>query len=112
MELMEDIYDTGMDAFDTAMDAQFIGGVGGIIAGAMVGGLLSSALSFSGTIGRVASSGAIFLAGAGLYGFGLSGRVAQPSLRSLTQVTGVVVGGIGLGTVSYTHLTLPTILRV
>jgi hypothetical protein len=97
MELVEDIYDTGMDALDTAMDAQFIGGVGGIIAGAMVGGFLSSVLSFSGTVGRFASSGAIFLAGAGLYGFGLSGRVAEPALRSLTQVTGVVVGGIGLG---------------
>jgi hypothetical protein len=97
MEFMDDMYDTGMDALDTAMDAQFLGGVGGIIAGAMVGGFLSSVLSFSGRVGRFASSAAIFLSGAGLYGYGLSGRVAEPALRSLTQVSGIVVGGIGLG---------------
>ena len=60
-------------------------------------GLLVSTLSFSGTIGQVVSSGGIFLIGAGLYGYGLSNKVMNPALRSASQITGVVVGGVGLG---------------
>jgi len=97
MEYIDDVYDMGESAFDTGMSPEFLGGVGGIIAGATVSGLLVSALSFSGTIGQIASSGGIFLIGAGLYGFGLSGKVMNPALRSATQITGVVVGGVGLG---------------
>lgn len=94
---IEDIYDFGEDAFETGMSPTFLGGVGGIVAGAMVSGLLSSQLSFSSTVGQAVSSGGIFLIGAGLYGYGSSGRIMHPALRSATQVTGIVVGGVGLG---------------
>lgn len=97
MQYIDDVYDMGEDAFDTGMSPEFLGGVGGIIAGATVSGLLVSSLSFSSTIGQVVSSGGIFLVGAGLYGYGLSGRLMNPALRSATQITGVVVGGVGLG---------------
>ena len=97
MQYIDDVYDMGEEAFDTGISPEFLGGVGGIIAGATVSGLLISALSFSSTIGQIASSGGIFLVGAGLYGYGLSGRVMNPALRSATQITGVVVGGVGLG---------------
>jgi hypothetical protein len=97
MQYIDDVYDMGEDAFDTGMSPEFLGGVGGIIAGATVSGLLVSSLSFSSTIGQIVSSGGIFLVGAGLYGYGLSGRLMNPALRSATQITGVVVGGVGLG---------------
>ena len=97
MQYIEDVYDMGEDAFDTSMSPEFLGGVGGIIAGATLSGLLVSTLSFSGTIGQVVSSGGIFLIGAGLYGYGLSNKVMNPALRSASQITGVVVGGVGLG---------------
>ena len=94
---MDDVYEMGEDAFDTSMSPEFLGGVGGIVAGAMVSGLLASTLSFSSTIGQVVSSGGIVLIGAGIYGYGLSGRVMNPALRSAAQVTGIVVGGVGHG---------------
>tara|TARA_R110000824_G_scaffold197933_3_gene381858 strand:+ start:709 stop:1485 length:777 start_codon:yes stop_codon:yes gene_type:complete len=97
MQYIDDVYDMGEDAFDTGISPEFLGGVGGIIAGATISGLLVSSLSFSSTIGQIASSGGIFLVGAGLYGYGLSGRVANAAIRSATQITGVVVGGVGLG---------------
>ncbi len=34
MQYIEDVYDMGEDAFDTSMSPEFLGGVGGIIAGA------------------------------------------------------------------------------
>ncbi|HAI44015.1 MAG TPA: hypothetical protein DCM40_40905, partial [Maribacter sp.] len=95
--VVDDIRGVGMDAYETSISPEFLGGVGGIVAGAMVSGLLASQLSFSSTIGQVASSGGILLIGAGIYGYGLSGRVMNPALRSATQITGVVVGGVGLG---------------
>ena len=97
MQYIDDVYNMGEEAFDTGISPEFLGGVGGIIAGATVSGLLISSLSFSSTVGQIASSGGIFLVGAGLYGYGLSGRVANAALRSATQITGVVVGGVGLG---------------
>lgn len=97
MQYIDDVYDMGEEAFDTGISPEFLGGVGGIIAGATISGLLVSSLSFSSTVGQIASSGGIFLVGAGLYGYGLSGRVANAALRSATQITGVVVGGVGLG---------------
>lgn len=95
--VVDDIRDVSMDAYETSISPEFLGGVGGIVAGAMVSGILASQLSFSSTIGQVASSGGILLIGAGIYGYGLSRRVMNPALRSATQITGVVVGGVGLG---------------
>lgn len=96
-QVVSDVYEMGEDAFDTGISPEFLGGVGGIVAGAMISGLLSSQLSFSSTVGQLVSSGGIFLIGAGLYGYGVSGRVMNPALRSATQISGVVVGGVGLG---------------
>jgi hypothetical protein len=67
------------------------------VAGATIGGLLASNLNFSSTLGNAVGASLVFLAGAALYGYGLSSRMNNAALRSATQVSGVVMGGMGLG---------------
>lgn len=95
--VMDDIQEFPQMSLEVATMPTFLGGIGGIVVGAMVGGFLSSVLSFSGRLADMAGAAGEFLIGAGLYGYGLSGRVGHPALRSATQVTGVVVAGMGLG---------------
>lgn len=95
--VMEDIQEFPEMSLEVATMPTFLGGIGGIVVGAMVGGWLSSMLSFSGRLADMAGAAGEFLIGAGLYGFGLSGRVGHPALRSATQVSGVVIAGMGLG---------------
>ena len=95
--VMEDIQQFPEMSFEVATMPTFLGGIGGIVVGAMVGGWLSSVLSFSGRIADMAGAGGQFLIGAGLYGYGLTSRLGHPALRSATQISGVVIAGMGLG---------------
>jgi len=97
MEIVEDVKDTAEMAVDVASMPTFLGGIGGIVIGATLGGLIASNIAFSGTISNALAASGEFLFGAALYGMGLSGRVSHPALRSATQVSGVVVAGMGLG---------------
>jgi hypothetical protein len=97
MEIVEDVKDTAEMAVDVATMPTFLGGIGGIVVGATLGGLIASNIAFSGTITNALAASGEFLFGAALYGMGLSGRVSHPALRSATQVSGVVVAGMGLG---------------
>ena len=95
--VVSDVQDTAGMAVDVATMPTFLGGIGGIIVGATLGGFVASKLSFSGRITNLLGAGGQFLIGAGLYGVGLSGRVRHPAMRSATQVSGVVIAGMGLG---------------
>ncbi len=97
MEIVEDVKDTAEMAVDVASMPTFLGGIGGIVIGATLGGLIATNIAFSGTISNALAASGEFLFGAALYGMGLSGRVSHPALRSATQVSGVVVEGLGLG---------------
>ena len=92
-----EIRDTADLAIDVAKTQVLYGGIAGVVAGAAVGKFLESRLTFSGRLTNTAGALVEFLAGAGLYGWGITGRVKQPALRSATQVTGIVVAGMGLG---------------
>ena len=96
-DFIGDIQDTASMAVDVARMPTFLGGIGGIVVGGIVGGMIATSISFSGTALNALASIGEFLVGAGLYGLGLSGKVANPALRSATQVSGVVVAGMGLG---------------
>ena len=95
--VVSDVQDTAEMAVGVATMPTFIGGIGGIIVGATLGGFVASKLSFSGRITNLLGAGGQFLIGAALYGVGLSGRVRHPAMRSATQVSGVVIAGMGLG---------------
>tara|TARA_R110000824_G_scaffold73688_4_gene187652 strand:+ start:5179 stop:5922 length:744 start_codon:yes stop_codon:yes gene_type:complete len=97
MNIVSEMQDTAEMAVGVATMPTFLGGIGGIAAGAVIGGILSSKLVFGGTLANTAAAGGEFLIGAAMYGVGLSGRVSNPALRSATQVTGVVIAGMGLG---------------
>jgi hypothetical protein len=97
MDIVSDVQDTAKMAVGVATMPTFLGGIGGIAVGAVIGGILSSQLVFGGTLANAAAAGGEFLLGAAMYGVGLSGRVSNPALRSATQVTGVVIAGMGLG---------------
>ena len=97
MDIVSEVQDTAEMAVGVATMPTFLGGIGGIAAGAVIGGILSSQLSFSGNMANMAAAGGEFLIGAAMYGVGLSGRVRNPALRSATQVSGVVIAGMGLG---------------
>jgi len=95
--VVEEVGDVGEMAFDVARLPTFYGGIAGIVVGSIVGGFVATNLTFSNAILDKVGAAGEFLIGAGLYGYGLTGRVANPVLRSLTQVSGVVVAGMGLG---------------
>tara|TARA_R110002060_G_scaffold51352_4_gene62231 strand:- start:2046 stop:2885 length:840 start_codon:yes stop_codon:yes gene_type:complete len=97
VEIVDDVKDTAEMAVDVATMPTFLGGIGGIVVGATLGGLIASNIAFKGTISNALAASGEFLFGAALYGMGLSGRVSHPALRSATQVSGVVVAGMGLG---------------
>jgi len=97
VEIVDDVKDTAEMAVDVASMPTFLGGIGGIVIGATLGGLIATNIAFSGTISNALAASGEFLFGAALYGMGLSGRVSHPALRSATQVSGVVVAGMGLG---------------
>lgn len=97
MDIVNEIQDTAEMAVSVATMPTFLGGIGGIAAGAVIGGILSSQLVFGGTLANAAAAGGEFLIGAAMYGVGLSGKVSNPALRSATQVSGVVIAGMGLG---------------
>lgn len=95
--LVSDVRDTASMAVEVAQMPTFLGGIAGIVVGGIVGGMIATSISFSGTAMNALAATGEFLVGAGLYGLGLSGRVSEPALRSATQVSGVVVAGMGLG---------------
>jgi len=92
-----EVQDTAEMAVGVATMPTFLGGIGGIVAGAIIGGFVATQLSFSGRVANILGAGGQFLIGAAMYGVGLSGRVRQPALRSATQISGVVIAGMGLG---------------
>lgn len=97
MELMNTAQELPQIALGAAKMETLYGSIAGIVVGATLGGIVASRISFSGRIGNVAASTIQFLIGAGLYGYGLMGRVDRPALRSATQISGVVIAGMGLG---------------
>lgn len=92
-----EVQDTAEMALGVATMPTFLGGIGGIVVGAIVGGFVATQLSFSGRVANILGAGGQFLIGAAMYGVGLSGRVRHPALRSATQISGVVIAGMGLG---------------
>jgi hypothetical protein len=95
--VVDEMSDFGETAIDVAGLPTFYGGIAGIVVGSIVGGMVATKLTFSNSILDKVGAAGEFLIGAGLYGYGLTGRVANPVLRSMTQVSGVVVAGMGLG---------------
>ena len=78
MNVVSEVQDTAEMAVSVATMPTFLGGIGGIAAGAVIGGILSSQLVFGGTLANAAAAGGEFLLGAAMYGVGLSGRVSKP----------------------------------
>ena len=97
MELMETAQELPQIAIGAAQMETLYGSIAGIVVGATLGGVVASKISFSGRVGNIAASSIQFLVGASLYGYGLMGRVQRPALRSATQISGVVIAGMGLG---------------
>jgi hypothetical protein len=97
MDVMETATELPQIAIGAAQMETLYGSIAGIVVGASLGGFVASRISFGGRIGNIAASSIQFLIGAGLYGFGLMGRVERPALRSATQISGVVIAGMGLG---------------
>ena len=99
MEALEDIKQLPETAIGQAKNAQLYGGIAGLVVGAAVGGLYASNVSFSfiPKIGNKVASLIGFLLGAGIYGYGMSSRINRAELRSLAQVSGIVVAGMNLG---------------
>tara|TARA_Y100000992_G_C21268287_1_gene495173 strand:+ start:1895 stop:2581 length:687 start_codon:yes stop_codon:yes gene_type:complete len=97
MEVIEQAQEFPQIAVGAAQMETLYGSIAGIVVGASLGGFVASRISFAGRIGNVAASSIQFLIGAGLYGYGLMGRVQRPMLRSATQISGVVIAGMGLG---------------
>ena len=94
---METAQELPQIAIGAAQMETLYGSIAGIVVGATLGGVVASKISFSGRVGNIAASSIQFLVGAGLYGYGLMGRVQRPALRSATQISGVVIAGMGLG---------------
>ncbi len=92
-----EVGEIGEMAVDVARLPTFYGGIAGIVVGSIVGGFVATKLTFSNSILDKVGAAGEFLIGAGLYGYGLTGRVENPVLRSMTQISGVVVAGMGLG---------------
>ena len=97
MEVLEQAQEFPQIAVGAAQMETLYGSIAGIVVGATLGGVVASKISFSGRVGNIAASSIQFLVGAGLYGYGLMGRVQRPALRSATQISGVVIAGMGLG---------------
>jgi len=95
MEALEDIKQLPETAIGSAKNAQLYGGIAGLVVGAAVGGLYASNVSFSfiPKIGNKVASLIGFLLGAGIYGYGMSSKINRAELRSLAQVSGIVVAG-------------------
>jgi len=109
MQALEDIKELPETAIGEAKNMQLYGGIAGLVVGAAVGGLYASQVSFSfiPKIGSKLASLVGFLLGAGIYGYGLSSKINRAELRSLTQVSGIVVAGMNLGKL-LAELGLPT----
>ncbi len=97
MDVVETAQELPQLAIGAAQMETLYGSIAGIVVGASLGGFVASRISFAGRIGNIAASSIQFLIGAGLYGYGLMGRVQRPALRSATQISGVVIAGMGLG---------------
>lgn len=98
MQVVEDIKEFPELAVSQAKKAQFYGGIAGVAVGGLVGGLYATrvSLSFLPMADKITPLIG-FLLGAGIYGYGLSGKVKKDYLRSLTQMSGIIVGGLNLG---------------
>ena len=97
-QVIEDIKDLPDVAVSQAKNTQLYGGIAGLVVGASVGGLYASKVSlnflpYSEQLTPLVG----FLLGAGIYGYGLSGRVKRNEFRSMTQVAGIVIAGANLG---------------
>jgi hypothetical protein len=81
-----------------AKKTQVYGGIAGLIVGVAIGGLYNAnvSLSFIPKVGSKLSALLGFLLGAGIYGYGMSGKV-DGKFRSLTQVSGIAFAGMSLG---------------
>jgi hypothetical protein len=97
MDVIETAQEFPQLAVGAAQMETLYGSIAGIVVGATLGGVVASKISFSGRVGNIAASTIQFLIGAGLYGYGLMGKVQRPALRSATQISGVVIAGMGLG---------------
>ena len=99
MNAIQDIKELPDTATTQAKNPQLYGGIAGLVVGAAVGGLYASKISFSfiPKVGSKIASLVGFLLGAGVYGYGLSSKIDRAELRSLTQVSGIVIAGMNLG---------------
>jgi len=109
MNMIRDIKALPETAIESAKNPQLYGGIAGLVVGAAVGGLYASnvSLSFIPKVGSKVASLIGVLLGAGIYGYGLSDKIKRAELRSLTQVSGIVVAGMNLGKL-LAELGLPT----
>jgi hypothetical protein len=109
MQAIEDIKELPETATAQAKNPQLYGGIAGLVVGAAVGGLYASNISFSfiPKVGSKVASLIGFLLGAGIYGYGLSSKINRAELRSMTQVSGIVIAGMNLGKL-LAELGLPT----
>jgi len=99
MNLIEDVKNLPEAGIEQAKKAQIYGGMAGLVAGAAIGGLYNSKVSFSfiPKVGSKLSSLLGFILGSGIYAYGLSSKLKRPELRSLTQVSGIAFAGMSLG---------------
>jgi len=109
MDAFGKVRDVSESAVEEAKHLQLYGGIAGLVVGATVGGLYASNVSFNFIpgIGNQVSSIIGFLLGAGIYSYGLSSRVKRDELRSLAQVSGIVIAGMNLGKL-FASFGLPT----
>lgn len=98
MQALTDIKELPEIGVAQAKKTQVYGGIAGLIVGAAIGGLYNAnvSLSFIPKVGSKLSALLGFLLGAGIYGYGMSGKV-DGKFRSLTQVSGIAFAGMSLG---------------
>ena len=99
MQALTDIKELPEIGVAQAKKTQVYGGIAGLIVGAAIGGLYNAnvSLSFIPKVGSKLSALLGFLLGAGIYGYGMSGRMSGSRFSSMTQVSGIAFAGMSLG---------------
>ena len=99
MQVLEDIKDLPEGGIAQAKKTQVYGGIAGLVVGAAIGGLYNAnvSLSFIPKVGSKLSALLGFLLGAGIYGYGMSGKMSGSRFSSMTQVSGIAFAGMSLG---------------
>ena len=99
MQALTDIKELPEIGVAQAKKTQVYGGIAGLIVGAAIGGLYNAnvSLSFIPKVGSKLSALLGFLLGAGIYGYGMSGKMSGSRFSSMTQVSGIAFAGMSLG---------------